>query len=509
MLTSDLIAVLPEIILTVAGIMVILTGAFFGKAGDRLTGIMVHVGFVGAAVSISLQWGHPGTAFGGMFLTDSFSIFFHLLFLLIGILVSLSASQYLAREKLAAAEFYALILFGTVGMGIMAAANELILVFIGLEISSLASYVLVGYRRDVSTSSEAALKYFLLGSFATAFLLYGIALIFGATGSTRLSQIQSALATGQKMFAAAQSAAVSVVPSAAALPVSVTGQIPASLAGMAIALIFVGLAFKVSAAPFHVWTPDVYQGAPTPITAFLSTGPKAAAFAAFLRIFMAGLGSYAERWTSLLWIVAVLSMFIGNLAAILQNNVKRILAYSAIAHAGYMLVGFSVNSSDGAAAVIFYLAAYAFMNIGALIVVSHVAGPGERYLEVEDYAGLGYRSPFMAALLTLFLLSLIGVPLTAGFFGKFYLFRAAVHGDLIGLTVLGVINSGIAAYYYLRILVAMYMSSPVREVPCEKPPAAVWLGLAISAAGTLMLGVFPSSVLNFATQAAQWFTQSH
>src|ERR1035437_4698853 len=239
MLTSDLIAVLPEIVLTVAGIMVMLTGAFFGKAGDRLTGIMVHVGFVGAAVSITLQWGHPGTAFGGMFLTDPFSIFFHLLFLLIGILVSLSASQYLAREKLAAAEFYALILFGTVGMGIMAAANELILVFIGLEISSLASYVLVGYRRDVSTSSEAALKYFLLGSFATAFLLYGIALIFGATGSTRLSQIQSALATGQKAFAAAQSAAPAIV-SSATLPVSVTGQIPASLAGMAIALIFVG-----------------------------------------------------------------------------------------------------------------------------------------------------------------------------------------------------------------------------------------------------------------------------
>jgi NADH-quinone oxidoreductase subunit N len=504
--TSDLIAILPEIILTITGIMVILTGAFFGKAGDRIAGLMVHAGFVAAAVSIAMQWGHSGTAFGGMFLTDPFSIFFHSLFLLIGILVSLSASEYLARENLAAAEFYALILFGTVGMGIMAAANELILVFIGLEISSLASYVLVGYRRDVSTSSEAALKYFLLGSFATAFLLYGIAFIFGATGSTRLSQIQSTFATGQKALAAAQSGAPAIV-SSATLPVSVAGQIPISLAGMAIALIFVGLAFKVSAAPFHVWTPDVYQGAPTPITAFLSTGPKAAAFAAFLRIFMAGLGSYAERWTSLLWIVAVLSMFIGNLAAILQNNVKRILAYSAIAHAGYMLVGFSANSSDGAAAVIFYLAAYAFMNIGAFIVVSHVAGPGERYLEIEDYAGLGYRFPFMAAMLTLFLLSLIGVPLTVGFFGKFYLFRAAVRGNLIGLTVLAVINSGIAAYYYLRILVAMYMSSPVREVPCEKAPAAVWLGLAISAAGTLLLGVFPSSVLNFAIQAAQSFTQ--
>ena len=508
MLTSDLIAVLPEIILTIAGILVILTGAFFGKAGDRATGILVHVGIVAAAVSIAWQWGNPGSAFGGMFLTDAFSIFFHLLFLLIGLLVSLSATQYLAREGLAAAEFYALILFGTVGMGIMASANELILVFIGLEISSLASYVLVGYRRDVSTSSEAALKYFLLGSFATAFLLYGIALIFGATGSTRLTQIQTALSSGQKAIAAVQSAVPAIV-SPAAMPIPITGQIPVSLAGMAIALMFVGLAFKVSAAPFHIWTPDVYQGAPTPVTAFLSTAPKAAAFAAFLRIFMSGLGSYAARWTALLWIVAVLSMFIGNLAAMLQNNIKRILAYSAIAHAGYILVGFSANSSDGAAAVIFYLAAYAFMNIGAFIVVSHIAGRGERYLDVEDYAGLGYRFPFMAALLTLFLLSLIGVPLTAGFFGKFYLFRAAVHGDLIGLTVLGVINSGIAAYYYLRILVAMYMSTPVREVPCEKAPAAVWLGLAISAAGTLLLGVFPSSVLNYAVQAAQWFTQSH
>jgi NADH-quinone oxidoreductase subunit N len=506
MLTSDLIAILPEIILTAAGIVAMLAGAFFEKSGDQWASLAAHAGLVGAAVAISFQWGHPGSAFGGMFLADPFSIFFHLLFLIVAALVALAASEYLAREKLAAAEFYALLLFGTVGMGIMASATELILVFIGLEISSLSSYVLAGYRRDVSTSSEAALKYFLLGSFATAFFLYGIALMFGATGSTRLSKIHEALLAGQNTLAAAES--VPPVVAASGMGHGVTALVgspfPVSLAGLAIALIFVGLAFKVSAAPFQVWTPDVYQGAPTPVTAFLSTGPKAAAFAAFLRIFMAGLGSFSGNWTWLLWMVAVLSMFLGNLAALMQSNIKRLLAYSSIAHAGYMLVAFTAHSADGTSAVLFYLAAYAFMNVGAFIVVSHLGGRDERYLDIDDYAGLGYRSPVLAGALTVFLLSLIGIPLTAGFFGKFYIFRAAVHGDLIRLTVLGVINSAIAAYYYLRVLVSMYMSSPVSEVPVDPLRPGVRLALIVSVAGTFVLGIFPYSVLSLATQAAQW-----
>ncbi len=503
MLTSDLIAILPEIILTLAGIAAILAGAFFEKSGDRWAAVAAHTGLVGAAVAITFQWGHSGYAFGGMFLADPFSIFFHLLFLIIAALVALSGGEYLLREKLAAAEFYALLLFGTVGMGIMASANELILVFIGLEISSLASYVLAGYRRDVGTSSEAALKYFLLGSFATAFFLYGIALMFGATGSTRLSQIQQALLAGRNSLAAAEPASVTASAAGQALT-SLPIQFPASLAGLAIALVFVGLAFKVSAAPFQVWTPDVYQGAPTPVTAFLSTGPKAAAFAAFLRIFMAGFASFSGNWSWLLWIAAALSMFLGNLGALVQNNVKRMLAYSSIAHAGYILVAFTAHSSDGTSAVVFYLAAYAFMNIGAFIVVSHVGGRGERYLDIDDFAGLGFRSPLLAGTLTVFLLSLIGIPLTAGFFGKFYIFRAAVHGDLIRLTVLGVLNSAIAAYYYLRVLVSMYMTSPVGEVPVEPVGPGVRLALIVSVAGTFALGIFPHSALRLATQAAEW-----
>jgi NADH-quinone oxidoreductase subunit N len=482
MQTWDLIAILPEMILTVAGILVLLIGAFTKDSHGRLAAATTYLGILATAVSVAFQWGRSGPAFSGFFLVDPFSIYFHMLFLVITALVALGSSAYLLQEHLLAAEYYALLLFGTVGMGIMAASNELILVFIGLEISSLASYLLVGFRRDSSTGSEAALKYFLLGSFATAFFLYGIALIFGATGSTRLTGIQTAL-HGTTF--------------------------PASLVGLAIALIFMGLAFKVSAAPFQVWTPDVYQGAPSPVTGFLSTGPKAAAFAAFLRIFMAGLGSYADRWSLLLWITAALSMFLGNLSALLQSNIKRMLAYSAIAHAGYVLVAFTTHSQEGVTAVLFYLAAYSIMNIGAFIVVTHIGGPDERYLEIEDYAGLGYRYPVLAGALTVFLLSLIGIPLTAGFFGKFYIFRAAVQGDLIWLSVLGVLNSAIAAYYYLRVLVSMYMSAPTREVPCKPVGAAEGVALVATVAGTFVLGVYPHGVLNLASQAAQWFQQVH
>ena len=509
MQTLDLIAILPESILTLSGVVVLLLGAFRKDSGGRWVGATAHLGLLGAALGITYQWRHPGPAFSGMLLVDSFGLFFHLLFLIVAALVALSSAEYLEQERLAAPEYYALLLFATVGMGIMASANDLILIFIGLEISSLSSYVLVGFRRGVSLSSEASLKYFLLGSFATAFFLYGIALMFGATASTRLPQIYLALLNGRNPTAAAMpSIAAPFTRSVAALPSPQAGQFPTALAGLSIALIFVGLAFKVSAAPFQVWTPDVYQGAPTPVTAFLSTGPKAAAFAAFLRIFMTGMGNLAGGWSWLLWIVAALSMFFGNLAALLQSNMKRMLAYSSIAHAGYMLVAFTAHSTDGAAAVIFYLAAYAFMNLGAFIVVSHLGGRGERFLEMDNYAGLGYRFPALAACLAVFLLSLIGIPLTAGFFGKFYIFRASLRGDLVWLTVLGGLNSGIATYYYLRVLVAMYMSPPAREVPCERVRPSMWLALAINVAGTIFLGIFPQSVLDFATRAAQLLTKA-
>ena len=492
MQTSDLIRILPELILAVAGIVVMLLGAFQKPTAVRSHTAIALLGLLGATAATLSQLHSPGAAFGGMLEVDAFSVFFHSLFFLITALVVLFSAEYVAEEKLASGEYHALLLFATMGMGLMASSNELILIFIGLEISSLASYILVGFRRGVPSSSESALKYFLLGSFATAFLLYGIALMFGATGTTNLTKIHMALQAEQNTVMAA--ASLQLTP--------LLGPVPTTLVGLSVALLFVGFACKVSAAPFQVWTPDVYQGAPTPVTAFLSTGPKAAAFAVFLRVFMVALEGSAPEWFWLLWISGLLSMMLGNLAALLQTNIKRMLAYSSIAHAGYMLVAFTAHSEQGVAAVMFYLAAYAFMNIGAFAAVSHIGNQGERYVEMAHYAGLGFRSPLLAASLTVFLLSLVGIPLTGGFMGKFYIFRAALRADLAWLTVLGVLNSAIAAYYYLRVIVFMYMHDPAEQVPVKAVPPAVGLVLILSTVATFVLGLFPDPVINFAFLAA-------
>jgi NADH-quinone oxidoreductase subunit N len=500
----ELITVLPEAILTLSATVVMLLAAFLRKRQEVWCAGVALVGLAAALISLFWQLPAGAASFNEMVRVDTFSVFFHALFIVTAVLVVLSSASYLKRERLPVGEFYALLLFATAGMGLMASANDLVLGFIGLEISSLSSYVLAGFRRNAAASSESALKYFLLGSFATAFLLYGIALMYGAMGTTRLTAIQAIMRgglnpiTAQNLAGEALAGAAVVEPVAAQLGRSV----PAALLALSIGLIFVGLAFKISAAPFQVWTPDVYQGAPTPVTAFLSTGAKAAAFALFLRIFFVSLDSTIYPWPALLWVSAVLSMFVGNLAALWQTNLKRLLAYSSIAHAGYMLVAFAANSAEGASAVMFYLAAYTVMNLGAFVVVAHLGNHSERYVEIGDYAGLGFRSPLLAGCLSIFLLSLIGIPLTAGFLGKFYAFRAAVQADLIGLVVLGVLNSAVASYYYLRILVAMYMSTPEREIPIEPVPRPVAWVLALCAAGTIVLGVFPQPVLNFAARAA-------
>jgi len=504
--TRELISVLPEAILTLAATAVMLLAAFLRARREAWCAGVALFGL--AAAMISLLWQTPPQppAFNDMIRVDPFSMFFHLLFLGTAVLIVLSSASYLRRERLPAGEFYALLLFATAGMGLMAASNDLVLGFIGLEISSLSSYVLAGFRRHVATSSESALKYFLLGSFATAFLLYGIALMYGAMGTTRITTIQAILRGGLNPITAQNLAGEALAGSAVLEPVAAQAgrSVPAALLALSIGLIFVGLAFKISAAPFQVWTPDVYQGAPTPVTAFLSTGAKAAAFALFLRIFFVALDSALYPWPALIWACGVLSMFVGNLAALWQSNLKRLLAYSSIAHAGYMLVAFTANSADGVAAVMFYLVAYTLMNLGAFVVVTHLGNQGERYVEVTDYAALGYRSPLLAGCLSIFLLSLIGIPLTAGFLGKFYAFRAAVQADLIGLVVLAVLNSAIASYYYLRILVTMYMSPAEREVPIEPASAALRWVLGLCAAGTLLLGFWPRPVLAFAISAAQW-----
>jgi NADH-quinone oxidoreductase subunit N len=475
--SAEYFRILPEIVLTLAGVLIMFLEAIFTRDDQRkIFGPLSVVALLAALAASVAAAGDPGAAFSNMLIVDGFASFFRVLVIGIGVIAILSSTGYLRREHMLGGEYYALVLFSIVGQSVMVSANELIMIFIGLEISSIASYVLAGYLRDDPRNNEAALKYFLLGSFATAFLLYGVAWIYGLTGSTNLDHIRGALETSTP---------------------------PLALAGAAAALMFVGFGFKISAAPFQVWAPDVYQGAPAPVSGFLSVGPKAAAFAILLRVFLTAFGPIADRWEPIVWGCALATMMVGNFAAIQQSNIKRMLAYSSIAHAGYVLVAVTAHSATGSAAAMFYLAAYAFTNLGAFAVVSYFARKGEKYVAIDDFAGLSQRQPAMAAMLTIFLLSLIGVPLTAGFFGKFYIFKAALDANLTWLTVLGLLNSAVAAYYYLRILVVMYFKDPGDSVE-NLEPAGFGLQLAVYACalGTLVLGIFPGWVLDIASKAA-------
>src|SRR6266481_2214238 len=419
--------------------------------------------------------------FGGLVQSDSFSFFFRLLVGTVAFLVAMAAGPYLERERLPFAEFYALLLFATAGMGVLASAQELLTAFIGLEMSSISSYILAGYRRDALKSGESAMKYFLLGSFATAFFLYGIALVYGATGTTRLDMMVDADASS-------------------------------TLLKLGLSMILIGLGFKVAAAPFQIWTPDVYEGAPTPVTALFSVGPKAAAFALLLRIF-ATVPAATHFWFWAFWALAALTMFAGNLGALVQTNVKRLLAYSSIAHAGYILVAFAAVTSMAKggraeaaaayAAVLFYLLSYALVKLGTFTIVSQLGGAGEKNLSLDDYAGLSQRQPWVAAALSVYLLSLLGLPVTAGFFGKFYIFKAAVNSRLLWLAVLMAINSIIGAYYYLRVILVMYMREFSAEAAAAAPvgfPITVNVVLFVTFAGTILFGVYPNPVINFILQ---------
>ncbi len=468
----EYIRILPELVLTIFGMLIMLLDPLMDdRRSQKTLGAVALLGSLAAIAATLYQSQFPGVGFWNMIQVDTFSLFFHFLITAITTVVILSSYEYMAVQQIRAGEYYGLILFGAVGMCLMSSAMELVLIFIALEISSISTYILVGFRRRAAISSEASLKYFLLGSFATAFFLYGVALMFGATGSTSITTISQILRSGQ-------------------VPV---------LAYVGVALMFVGLGFKVAAAPFHVWTPDVYEGAPAPVVGFMSTAPKAAVFAVLLRIIFE---AHAPGGFWLIWVAAALSMTLGNIAALVQDNVKRLLAYSSIAHAGYLLVAFAALPSNGIPAAMFYTAAYAAMNVGAFAVVSHFAGAGERYVTVEDYAGLGRRSPLLAATLTIFLLSLIGIPITGGFFAKFYVFSAALQANLVGLTIIGVLNSAVGAYYYLRIIVMMYMREAREPAPLAPIPFGVSAALAISALATIYLGILPGRVLECASQSA-------
>ena len=481
---GDYVRILPEIVLSLVGMIIMLLDPVMDeRSSQRKLGVIALFGTLAALAATLYQsqqqfW---GPAFWEMIRVDAFSVFFHFVVAAVTILVILASYEYMEVQQIRAGEYYGLILFGAVGMMLMSSAVELVLIFIALEISSISTYILAGFRRRSAISSESSVKYFLLGSFATAFFLYGVALMFGATGSTRIDKIGEALS----QYA--------------------NGGGPL-LAYIGVALMFVGLGFKVAAAPFHIWTPDVYEGAPSPVVGFMSTAPKAAVFAVLVRVLFQG---QAPGRVWLIWVAAALSMTIGNIAALVQSNVKRLLAYSSIAHAGYLLIAFAVwpqsDPKSGISAIMFYTATYAAMNVGAFAVVGHLAGAGERYVTLEDYSGLAKRSPGLAAIFTIFLLSLIGIPAFGGFFAKFYVFAEAARENLIGLLVIGVINSAIASYYYLRIIVVMYMREPREETPVAAVPPALGIALALSLAITVFLGVFPRPVLDYLSRSVeQW-----
>jgi NADH-quinone oxidoreductase subunit N len=474
----QVLRILPEIILTVVGVLIMLIEPVLPKLRSRRPlGWLAVIGvLVALAASLYQYQLAPGTAYFGTVQTDAFSVFFHALIcgiVLVSLLVALDANSSPTEN---AGEYYALLVFGAVGMLLMTSAVELLLVFIGLEISSISTYILAGYRKRSVKSPESAIKYFLLGSFATAFFLYGIALIFGATGTTQIHAI------------------------AAQLAVSTTPKL--LLAGLG--MMIIGLGFKVSAAPFQVWTPDVYEGAPSPVVGLMSTAPKVAAFAVLLRVLYGALPSLHANWAPLLWWMAALSMTVGNLGALRQRNLKRMLAYSSIAHAGYLLVAFTALSAEGIAAASFYAVTYAAMNVGIFAVISHAGGWDDRLTLIDDYRGLAYRTPLLGATMAFFLISLIGIPFTGGFFGKFYVFTAAIHAGYVWLAIIGLLNSGVAAYYYLRVLATVY-NRPVEAAPLTSVPRAsvpLMFALLLTVAATLMLGIVPGRILAKARAAA-------
>ena len=474
-------AVLPEIILSVVGIVLMLLIPSTRRENQAKLGYLALAGVVVALIVTVAQWGQKDLALFGMVFQDDFAQFSRIVFFLsIGTIIATSIS-YLEQDRLERAEYFSLLLFAAVGMGLMAASANLIMTFLGLEILSIATYVLAGFRRDEMKSTESALKYFILGAFSTAFLLYGVAFIYGATGTTQYLEIARRLAGAGD--------------SGHAYPLFLL---------LGLGLLIVGFGFKAALAPFHVWTPDVYEGAPTPITAHLAVASKAAAVIALLRILYQVLPALTVDWQNLLWVSAVLTMLVGNIAALTQTNIKRMLAYSSIAHAGYLLVGLVAANSRGAQGVLFYLLAYAFMNLGALTVVQLVGRKNEKTVDLADYTGLGYRYPGLSLALAVFLVSLAGIPLTAGFSGKLFLFSAAMASGMYWLVAISVIASVIGIYYYLRVLVLMYMRQPEDEIEAIPLPLALRVVLVIMVIGTLYLGILPQAVLNLASEAIRF-----
>ena len=487
----DFFSIAPVLGMTLTGCLVMVVDLFTPRRAGK--GHLAVISLVGLAVTAALSmwsWDYVNqTAFGGMVAADNFTQFFNLLFAFIAAVTVLLSHTQLEREDFHAGEYYSLLLFSAAGMMLMAAATDLIMVFLGIELLSISLYIMTGFSRYRLESEEASIKYLLLGSFATGFLLFGIALVYGATGSTNLGCVSQSL--GQSSWFANQFCA----------PVTGAGSVPAHspailLAGMG--LLIVGLGFKAAVAPFHLWTPDVYEGAPTAVTAYMSVAAKAAAFAAILRVFMIAFPSLVHDWSGMIGVIAMLTMIVGNTVAIAQTNIKRMLAYSSIAHAGYILVAVVAANQLGAQSVLFYTLAYTLMNLGAFAIVILLGRRGEENELLSDFAGLGYRQPVLGFLMALFMLSLAGIPPTAGFVGKFYIFSAAMQAGQYVLAVVGVLASVISVYFYLRVIYLMYMVEPSREyAPLVRAPWAM-AAAAVAGVGVLALGLYPLPLLDLA-----------
>ncbi|MDE3077376.1 MAG: NADH-quinone oxidoreductase subunit N [Chloroflexota bacterium] len=472
---------MPEIVVTVlAMLMLILDAALRERQKSGLTWLAL-LGFLVAGLLNLYQWGDKGSAYGGMVGLDNFTVFLETIFLFTAILVVLMAPAYLKERALPFGEFYSLLAFAVLGMMFTAKSTDLISLFVSIELMVIAVYILAGLARREKRSNEAALKYFLLGAFASSILVYGMSWLYGLSGQTNLAKIAAFLKTADLRS-------------------------PVLL--IALGLLAAGVGFKVALVPFHAWTPDAYEGAPTPATAFMSVGPKVAAFAALLRIFISAMGPAQPDYSLLFGVLAAVTMTLGNLVAIQQNNIKRMLAYSSIAHSGYILVGLAAarpaNATEGISALLFYLFVYAFMTLGAFAIVAYVQAGQVQAETFEDYRGLWYRAPLTAIAMAIFMLSLTGIPPLAGFIGKIYLLYAAVHANMTWLAIVIAVNSAISAYYYLRVVVVMYMADTTERVPLYRSPF-IHTMLTIACLATILLGIFPDLFLRFAQSAVLSF----
>ncbi len=474
--------IIPEIIILVCALLNLLLAPLGGR--KKFIGSLVGaIAFIGAAVAlvfVCYLWGSSNTIFNGFYVIDNFGTFFKAVILIVSLLVTILSLGYVKREEIISCEYYALLLFGVLGMMIMVSSNNFVTIFIGLELMSIAIYVLCGLLNDNPRAAEASLKYFLLGAFATAFLLYGMALVYATTGLLDL-----------------RSMAAHFVPGSFALT-------PMFMVG--VGLLVVGFGFKTASVPFHMWTPDVYEGAPTSITAYMATGVKAAAFGAFVRVFYTAFAPFIGFWSSILWVIAVLTMTLGNLTALVQDDVKRMLAYSSIAHAGYILIAFVVGDRTLSSSILFYVLVYTFMNIGAFAVVIMLGRKDVPNSGIDAYAGLAVRHPAIALAMTIFLLSLAGIPPLAGFMGKFYILSAAIKAEYYWLAVIGVLNSAVAVYYYLRVIMYMYFREPTGEAAAPADfSLAYTLTIAISVWALFHMGIFPRDFLLIAQKSVSIF----